>query len=513
MDRSVPSHQLPLSVTQEAMWVTWQLDPAKWEHVIPLALEVTGTVEPSRLRAACAQLFHRHPALRSRVRRGADGVMCLDWADCAADAVEVTVRSVDLPREEALAAARIPFDLERAPISRVELLHGPDWTVLLITIHHITLDGASIPVLLDDLRRAYAGEELAPPPELAPLVEHARRTREAAEDASGEPLRAYWRDALAALPPARTLADRTTDPAPPLRDLPPFPVEEELTHQVGELAGRLGISYFTVMLGALFVTLHHHTGSADLIVSAPYHGRSTEELRGRVGFFVNVLPFRQRLRPTDSYEQLLRELRSTVRTGLRHAALPLPAILRSANLLGPEARAQTHQVVLAYWDSTAENGLDVFGFELVGGDARATLALLDPTDVADYRLTVTLTEGSNGSRMLWKDATGSVGPAATAALERDFLAVLTDMVADRHRTLAEATARLPAVHRPATAVPVPGPPLPHPHPHKPPPSGPASPRRWRRSARSGAGCCGSRTSRPTTRSSSWAATPCWPPPC
>jgi len=458
MDRSEPTRQLPLSVTQEAMWVTWQLDPAKWEHVIPIALEVDGELELPRLRAAVAQLLRRHPALGARVRRGAEG-MCLDWS--VELPVPVTVREVSEARAEALAAARIPFDLGTGPLARVELLTGPDWTVLLLTVHHITLDGTSIPILLDDLRRAYAGEELGLPQDLAPMLAHARRSREAAEGEAGEPLRAYWRETLADLPPAHIL------PSPSLPDpsLPgPWPcvVDPELAQQVRELARELGISYFTVMLGALFVTLHHHTGSPDLIVSAPYHGRSDDkELNGRVGFFVNVLPFRQRMRPSDSYQQLLLELRETVRAGLRHGTLPLLSILHSANLLGPGDRAQTDQVAFQYVDLSAGQGLDVFDFELVGESSRCRLGLLDLMDVPSYRLTVMLTEGSTGSRMLWKDSGGSVGPSVTTALARDYLTVVADMVADRSRTLAEATALLPAVAhavRPAAeAEPAPAP--------------------------------------------------------
>ncbi|MDH6117669.1 non-ribosomal peptide synthetase component F [Kitasatospora sp. GAS204A] len=455
----LPPTQLPLSVTQEAMWVTWQLDPAKWEHVIPLALVVDGTLELPRLRGAVAQLMRRHPALRARVARGADG-MCLDWSGTTEETVPVTVREVDGSRTAALAAARVPFDLDAGPLSRVELLTGRDWTVLVITVHHITLDGASIPVLLDDLRRAYGGEELAPPDDLTPLIEYARRSREAAEGESGEPLRAYWREALAELPPARPLpaADGTADDRTgaddagaddsAADDARPFTVDPELARRVRDRAKELGHSYFTVMLGALFVTLHHHTGSADLIISAPYHGRSDKALDGRVGFFVNVLPFRQRIRPSDSFADLLRELHSTVRAGLRHGGLPLPSILRAANLLGPGGRRQTHQVVLEYWNTSAEVGLDVYHFELVGEHSRCSLHYLDSTDIADYRFMVQLNEGSNGSRMLWKDATGSVGRATTNALARDFLAVLADFAADPHRTLAEATALLPAVtHR------------------------------------------------------------------
>ncbi|MFH8387474.1 condensation domain-containing protein [Kitasatospora sp. NPDC018058] len=439
-----PATQLPLSVTQEAMWVTWQRDPAKWEHILPLALAVEGELELPRLRAAVAQLLRRHPALRARVRRSTEG-MCLDWSTTAEDAVPVSVRTVTTSRAAALTAAQVPFDLDAGPLTRVEVLTGVDWTVLLVTVHHITLDGTSVPILLEDLRRAYAGEELAPPADLAPLLEHARCSREAAEGERGEPLRAYWREALAELPPALLLPEAASgtsgDGAPPV----PFAVDAELTLRVRELARELGVSYFTVMLGALFITLHHHTGSSDLIISAPYHGRSNKALNDRVGFFVNVLPFRQRIRPSDSYADLLRELRSTVRAGLRHGSLPLPSILRSADLLGPAGRDQSHQVVFEYWNSAGEVGLDVYDFELVGERARCSVRLLDSTDVADYRLTVMLTEGSNGSRMLWKDAVGSVGPTVTAELARDYLAVLADLVAAPRRTLAEAAALLPAV--------------------------------------------------------------------
>lgn len=466
MDQSVPTPaipatQLPLSVNQEAMWVTWQLAPARWEHTVSLALVVDGELELPRLRRAVAQLMRRHPELRSRVARGAEGMMCLDWSGTTEETVPVTVREVDTTRTAALAAARVPFDLAAGPLSRVELLTGPDWTVLLIAVHHITVDGTSVTVLLDELRRAYAGEQLAPPDDLTPLIEHARRSRAAADGASGEPLRSYWREALAELPAPRLLPD-ATDPADAMDAADaadgaeeaskwPVPVEPELAERVRELAVELGVSTFTVLLGAFFVTLHHHTGSADLIVSTPYHGRPDAELKGRVGYFVNTLPLRQRIRPEDSYADLLRELRATIRAGLRHGALPLPAILRSANLLGPARREQNRQVVFRHWNTLAEDGFDVSAFELVGDGTRCSVSMLDPTTVTNFRLTVLMTEGSGGLRMHWMNSDGSVDRTTTDTLARDYLTVIADLVAAPNRTLAEALALLPAVSHPGVA--------------------------------------------------------------
>lgn len=228
----------------------------------------------------------------------------------------------------------------------------------------------------------------------------------------------------------------------------PVALDPELTERVRELAVELGVSYFTVILGAFFVTLHHHTGSTDLIVSVPYHGRQEKELKEKVGYFVNTLPLRQRIRPEDSYADLLRELRATIRTGLRHGALPLSAILRSANLLGPAHREQNRQFVFRHWNTAAKDGFDAAGFELVGDRARCSVTMLDPTTVTNYRLTVLLTEGDVGVRLHWLNTDGSVGRAATDALARDHLNVVADLVATPSRTLAEAVALLPAVSHP-----------------------------------------------------------------
>ncbi|PWI45127.1 hypothetical protein CK485_06920 [Streptomyces sp. ICBB 8177] len=425
------------------MWVTWRMDPGKWEHIIPLAFQVTGALDVERLRAAVDAVVRRHPALRARVSDAPEDPR-LTWDGAPVAAVGVRVRAVSGERDAAITAARAPFDLTAGPLARVEVLEGPGYTVLLLTVHHIVLDGTSIPLLLDDLRRAYAGEDIGGPEDPAPLVAHAARSREAAEGDAGEPLRAFWRQALRDAPEDGLLAAPDANgSAEPVTW--PLALEPETAAGVARLADALGVSRFTVAFAALFVVLRHHTGGDDLIISAPYHGRSDQALAGRVGFFVNVLPFRLRMRASDTYERVVRELRSVVRESLAHGTLPLPAILRTAGLVGPRARHTTHQVVFEYWNTASETGVDVFDFALAHEGTRCGLSMLDLTDVADYRLTVMLAEGSTGSRMLWKDPSGTVGADRIASLARDYHAVLSDMPADPRRTLADIGALLTPV--------------------------------------------------------------------
>ncbi|MFE7117989.1 condensation domain-containing protein [Streptomyces sp. NPDC057654] len=461
---AAPRDELPLSAVQEAMWVSWQRAPERWEHIIPLALDVSGDLDTERLRAAVTEVTRRHPMLRARVVETRTGTR-LSWIN--AEPVPFTVRTVTAERYDAIVAARAPFDLNRGPLARVELLYGPDYTLLLLTVHHLVLDGTSAPLLLDELRRAYGGERLGEPDALVPYVAHAQRSWEMALGAGGDPLRDYWRTVLSGadaqarpLLPVRAEADGYRQ----LRQS----IDPQLSLQVRALARQLNVTYFTVMFAALFVTLHRHTASDDIIASAPYHGRSAPALDGRVGFFVNVLPFRERLDGSRTYAELARGLREQVRAGTRHGDLPLPTILRTAGLTGSAGRDCTHQVVLQYLqfghfeeDGSWRGGPDVGRLRFEGGDAPCELRLLELTDVPDYRLTVMLMEDSHGSRMLWKDADGSLGPELLASLARDHLAVVADMVAAPHRTVGERLALLPAVGVPPTrtATEAPAPPV------------------------------------------------------
>ncbi|MGV4926427.1 hypothetical protein K2224_15175 [Streptomyces sp. BHT-5-2] len=454
---SAPHDALPLSAVQEAMWISWQRDPEALTHVVPLTLEVSGDLDTERLRAAVTELARRHPMLRARVEPGATGTR-LTWA--GTPPVPFTVHAVSAADDGAVVAARRPLDLSRGPLARAEVLRGPDRTVVLLTIHHLVLDGATIPLLLDDLRRAYAGEPLGEPDAPGPLIAHARRSWELALGADGAPLRAYWRTALAgSTAPARPL---------PVRAEPtgyrqwPCAVDPELVGRVRKLARELDVTYFTVMFAALFVTVHRHTAADDLIVSAPYHGRSDPALAERTGCFVNVLPYRERLPGARTYAELLTGLRAQVRTGTTHGELPLPAILRAADLAAPAERARTHQVVFSYTqfgnhEGTGGRGPDVSRLALTGGGTRCELRLLDVADVADYRLSALLVEDGRGSRMLWKDPHGTLGEDLLASLARDHLAVVADMVDAPHRTLAEARDLLPALGVPPASADAAGP--------------------------------------------------------
>jgi amino acid adenylation domain-containing protein len=438
--------QIPLSVGQEAMWIGWKLDPSQWSHIIPTPFLVHGTLDLTRLRAAVAALGEAYPQLRARITSGAGGLV-LDWSD----APEIEVRESTLVGDRDAAVRRTwqrAFDLRRGPLARVEVLRGPDDTVLLLSVHHLVYDGASILILLDALRRAYAGESLSPADHAQALAAYAHRSRELADTAAGDLLRAYWRRALGAPAPDFDL--------PATVDTPQYTVRSETLEPslVADLRGRaadLGVSYVTVLLAGYFALLRRHTGAEDVLAFLPFHGRTTEALRDQIGYFVNALPIRSEVRGSDSYADLVHRLRDRVKDAMQHGDLPLPAIMRAAGLTGPAARARTHQTVFQYWNARLRDGVDVQAVRLCAPDATATLRLLDMESSAGFTLAVMVREDSSGTHVLWKDPTGAVGPTMVAALAADYRTILRELSADPNAALLPALAA-PSPTAPPTTI-------------------------------------------------------------
>ncbi|WP_280701614.1 condensation domain-containing protein, partial [Kitasatospora sp. GP82] len=422
--------ELPLSVGQEAMWISWRLDPRQWTHIIPTPFRIEGTLDPQRLRQAVAALGTAYPQLRARVLDGPAGLR-LGWAD--APPIPVAEHTVTGSMEEAVRRTwQRPFDLTSGPLARVDVLHGSEGSVLLIAVHHLVHDGASILLVLDALRQAYAGRPLAPADHIGPLTAFARRSRELADTPAGDAQRAHWRAAL---------GSGTGFELPATVDEPGYTVlstevPAALVPRLRERAEELGVSYFTVLLGAYFALLRRFAGEDDLLASIPFHGRSEEELRDKVGYFVNALPIRRQVRGTDSYADLIRTLRGEVRAAMTHGDLPLPAILREVGLTGWQAHARSHQTVFQYWHAGLRQDVDVQRFELradgaVDG-ASCVLSLLDMESSADYTLAVMVREDSGGTHVLWKDPTGAVGHTLLTVMAEHYTEVLTAVAKDPH---------------------------------------------------------------------------------
>ncbi|MDT0319037.1 condensation domain-containing protein [Streptomyces millisiae] len=334
-DAPVPHSEetpLPLAPAQEAIWLFEQWQPDTAAYHVPWAIELTGALEPDRLRRALEAVIERHAVLRTGIVAGDDGSpeavvvphAALPWA------VHGLARGGAAGSETGLAAealmARLiseTFDLSRPPLLRADLLClAPDHHVLLLTFHHLTLDGGSLEYLLRDLAMAYEGCELTPLPlQFQDVATWQRRAAGAERTAAA---RAYWRQELegapgpVALPGARertSLPDHVGDSVGAVLD-------EAQTGAIRALARRLGVTPFAVLFTAFQVLLRRLTGQHDLVLGTAVTTRDHAECEGLIGPFFNTLPVRTHASEGTPFAEQARQSQERISAALAWKDIP-----------------------------------------------------------------------------------------------------------------------------------------------------------------------------------------------
>ncbi|MFL6145396.1 MAG: non-ribosomal peptide synthetase [Labedaea sp.] len=322
------------TVGQQQMLTFERLVPGSSWHNVPLYVRITGAPDLAALRAAVSAMVDRHEALRTAFHLDVDTPVAIPTQA----RLELSHRELTaLPgaqRASALAELqdlelRTAFDLERGLLARAVLATMDEREHLLIlTFHHLAVDGQSLAVLCRDLvdayRAALAGSVAA---SAGPRYSaHAARHHEfVAGDEVAEQFD-YWRGDLAGLPEPAVLPfarPRGSGVGSFAAERVDFTVPAGLAGAVRELAARQRATPFMVLLSAFGELLRRYTGAADLIVGTPTAGRDHPEDADLVGYLVNVVPLRLRLDRTRSWLDVLRVVRDATLDGYENSGVPL----------------------------------------------------------------------------------------------------------------------------------------------------------------------------------------------
>ena len=225
------------------------------------------------------------------------------------------------------------FDLSVPPLMRFALIRlSAQRHRLLISNHHLLMDGWSAPVLVSEVLSAYAaGGSAASLPPVAPYRDYlafiAGQDRTAALEA--------WREALGGLEEGTRLAPRSL---PGAAAVTPEQVVLLLDARLSQALVRLGreraLTLNTLVQTAYGLLLGRLLGRDDVVFGVTVAGRPAE-LAGAermVGLFINTLPLRLKLSPQLPLSELLRQTQDRQSALMAHQHVGLAAIQQARGL-------------------------------------------------------------------------------------------------------------------------------------------------------------------------------------
>ncbi|QWF85355.1 non-ribosomal peptide synthetase [Amycolatopsis sp. CA-230715] len=281
------------------------------DYLVRLTIEVAGTVDARKLRAAVEALLRRHVVLRSAFVVGAEG-----------EPLAVVVDDVAVPEDE------VGFDVAVPPLVRcaAERVGEGRWLVAL-TLHHLVVDGWSMPLLVRELLSLYDDETGAG---LAPPIGFDRYLRWlAARDRDGA--LAVWRAELSGVD-SPTLLARPGDGAE-VREVP-VALTAEQTGALEAFGHAHGATMSSVVHAAWAVVLGWLTGRDDVVFGTTVSGRPAElpGIAEMVGPFINTVPTRVRIRRGERFADLVRRVQDGQIAVLDHQHIGLGDLHRETGL-------------------------------------------------------------------------------------------------------------------------------------------------------------------------------------
>ncbi|MER7794330.1 amino acid adenylation domain-containing protein, partial [Streptomyces sp. NPDC097640] len=418
----------PMSEGQRALWVIEQIAPGNHAYNLPLAFWLDRDVDVLTLRVVLQDLLDRHEELRATVRTDADGI---PYVRIAAEPElpfqQVFLTSVadgDL-RDRIRTDMRRPFDLGRGPLLRATLYTlGDGRHALLLNVHHLVLDGLSIPLLLAEVERGYrALREGRPLPADRPARTFADFTawqRELLAGPEVERLRAYW---------VERLRGRQTTVALPLdRPRPPVPgfrgasvagrVPAAVSDRARALATAAGASLSSTMLACYFALLHRYSDQADIAVGTPTASRPADGYDDVLGYFMNMVVLAERVDGQETFRDLVRRIHRMVLGALEHSAYPLITLAEELKREAPGA-----------WDAPFNVA---FYFHNWARDMRADGVVRDRVDgvhqEGEFDLTLDLVDHPDGCRYTLKYNPDVFDAATVERLGDHFVTLLASAV-------------------------------------------------------------------------------------
>jgi Condensation domain/TubC N-terminal docking domain len=238
-------NEFPLSTGQKGLYILQKLYPRMSAYNVPLCFKIHGEIDAGLMAKAWSYALEQFPILTARVIER-DGVLYQRLDEGCKTTIQR--RAVDFADDQQQLSfvqerAKEPFDLNRGPLTRIELFtQDKRNSVLLITIHHIVFDGSSAVILLMSLLTFYQqlceGKQVLLSHKPHGYQEFVAWEEAMLASAEGASHAAYWRQQLSGELPVLELLTETPRVAAPsfegktlVEDLP-----EELSHWIGDFA-------------------------------------------------------------------------------------------------------------------------------------------------------------------------------------------------------------------------------------------------------------------------------------
>ena len=310
---------VPLSYAQTGVYFECLKNPTSTIYNIPYLLSYPAGVEASKLAEAVKQVVEAHPELSIHFATEGDTIV-----QTLADSLPVEVPITEM-NDEALTAYKNefvrPFNLNKAPLYRFEVVKTGSGVHLLLDVHHLVFDGGSADLLIRQIGLALEGMTVEK--ENYTYLDFVSDQQKAEESDTFKAAQQFFAEKL------QTCEGASEIPADlPKTDQLGFIGEAVCPADYDKAAAfcrQQEITPAHLFLAATSYVVSRYTNNREVYLSTISSGRSNLKIADTVGMFVNTLALGLKIDDV-TVSEYLKQVSETFDETLRHEDYPFARI-------------------------------------------------------------------------------------------------------------------------------------------------------------------------------------------
>ncbi|MBR5169909.1 MAG: amino acid adenylation domain-containing protein [Muribaculaceae bacterium] len=316
----------PLSKAQYGIYAECVGHNGEPWYNLPYIYILDPTLDGVRLLAAIETAFKAHPTLFTRIELNDDGepVQTIDM-DNELWSLEIEdIEDIEQEKNRLV----VPFNIYGGRLFHVNLMRNKEHYYLFLDYHHIIVDGTSMQIMLQDIDKAYRGEEI--PPEQLTLMDVADDEVAHCQTPAFDEAKQWYAknfdcsDTFTQFIPDKEEAERNEDNL--LRTL-----SLDLT-RVEDYCKQNGVFKSTLFTTAYAYLLAKFNNEQESLFTTVYNGRTDQRYAHSIGMTVKTLPVYAKFTSDTSVLELLRQGQDQMSGCRQHAIYSYSDIVTDLNL-------------------------------------------------------------------------------------------------------------------------------------------------------------------------------------
>ena len=309
----------PLSYAQTGVYFECLKNPTSTVYNIPYLLSYPAGIEAGKLADIVKQIVEAHPELSIHFTTEGDAIV-----QTLADSLPVEVPITEMS-DEALAAYKNefvrPFNLQKAPLYRFEVVKTESGAHLLMDVHHLVFDGGSADLLIRQIGSALEGAAVEK--ENYTYLDFVSDQQKAEDNDTFKSAQQFFAEKL------QTCEGASEIPADlPKTDQQGFIGEAVCPTDYDKAAAfcrQQEITPAHLFLAATTYVISRYTNNREVYLSTISNGRSNLKIADTVGMFVNTLALGLKVDDV-TVSEYLKQVSETFDETLRHEDYPFARI-------------------------------------------------------------------------------------------------------------------------------------------------------------------------------------------